>query len=67
MIWVNIDKPTKKITIHTDPNCIYIPKGETPYKGIERLKRDGGWLSFSTLSEAQDYCNNLNFNTTTCC
>ena len=42
-VWVNIDIPTKKFTIHT--NCQYTDrKKETLYKGIENLKRDGGWL-----------------------
>ena len=53
MVWVNIDKPTKKITIHTNENCTYVvDKKETPYKGIEELKRDGGWISFNGEDEA---------------
>jgi len=54
--WVNVDKPTKTCTIHVR-GCEYENrKGETEYKGIGNLKRDGGWLSFDSLKGAQDYC-----------
>lgn len=44
MVWMNIDKPIKKCTIHQDSSCTYVKnKKETQYKGIEELKRDGGW------------------------
>jgi hypothetical protein len=57
MIWVNVDKPTKRCTIHANPNCVYvIRKRETSYKGIEKMKRDGGWLSFSTIEDAESFC-----------
>ena len=52
--WVNVDKPTKTCTIHKS-ECGHVLKSETPYyKGIRRLKRDGGWLSFASLEEAED-------------
>lgn len=52
-VWANIDKPLKKFTMHRDLNCIYIEKKkETPYKGINRLKRDGGWIGFSDEESA---------------
>lgn len=42
-VWVNIDKPTQKCSIHTNPNCSYvINKKNTLYKGVGQLKRDGG-------------------------
>jgi len=54
--WVNVDKPTKTCTIHVR-GCEYDNrKIETEYKGIGNLKRDGGWLPFESLKEAQDYC-----------
>ncbi|WP_281179246.1 hypothetical protein [Vulcanibacillus modesticaldus] len=35
MVWMNIDKPTKKCTIHSDANCTYVKKKkETLYKGL---------------------------------
>ena len=50
--WLNVDKPdSKKCTLHTD-KCSYILKEETPYKSIERLKRDGGWFVFPSRREA---------------
>ncbi|MCR2820053.1 hypothetical protein [Lederbergia panacisoli] len=53
-VWMNIDKPTKKCTIHT--NCSYLDKkSETKYKGILELKRDGGWLKFDSKNEAKKY------------
>ena len=53
--WLNIDKPTKKCTIH-EKGCIYeISKVETPLKGIGALKSDGGWLFFDTMSEVKKY------------
>jgi hypothetical protein len=72
MIWVNLDKPTKKLTIHTNLSCIYVlNKKETPNKGIGKLKRDGGWISFTSIEEAQNYCNGIKskkgFIVTTCC
>lgn len=57
IIWINVDKPTKKCTIHTNLGCQYLAKkSDTPYKGVEKLKRDGGWLSFSTLTDGENYC-----------
>jgi len=55
-VWVNVDKPTKKCTVHGE-GCIYERrKAETPLKGIQHLKRDGGWLAFDKLEEAKSYC-----------
>jgi len=54
--WVNVDKPTKTCTIHVK-GCEYENrKRETEYKGISKLKRDGGWLAFDSLESAQVYC-----------
>jgi hypothetical protein len=52
MNWVNIDKPTKTITLHR-PDCKYIPVKESIFKGIERELRDGGWFPFMSMDEAQ--------------
>lgn len=66
-VWVNVDIPTQKCTLHTNPSCTYvIRKKETPYKGVEQIKRDGGWLAFPTVSAARNHCethyNNYRFN-----
>jgi hypothetical protein len=71
-IWVNINKPTKKLTIYTDLNCPFVlDKRETHRKGIEELKIDGGWKSFPSFSEASAYCNeweeNKGYLTSVCC
>ena len=53
--WVNVDKPTKSCVVHRE-GCRYEQdKSETPLKGINELKRDGGWLFFASLEEAEDY------------
>ncbi|HBV89351.1 MAG TPA: hypothetical protein DEF42_22490 [Desulfosporosinus sp.] len=52
----HVDKPLRTCTLHTDDSCIYwIKKGETSYKGLGHLKRDGGWLSFNDEKEAVVY------------
>jgi hypothetical protein len=57
MVWVNIDIPLKSCTIHAELHCIFVEKKkDTPYKGIELLKRDGGWISFVDSEEANRYC-----------
>jgi len=56
MFWVNIDKPTKRCVIHRD-GCKYEQaKSETPLKGIGELKQDGGWVSFASIEEVENYC-----------
>jgi len=56
MVWLNVDKPTKKCTLHTDSNCFYWQqKSETDYKGLGELKRDGGWLGFANAKQATLY------------
>ena len=51
-IWINIDIPTKKITVHH--KCTYTEKmKETSFKGIGTLKRDGGWLKVDSLKAAE--------------
>lgn len=55
MVWLNIDKPTRRYIIHAD-NCVFEQmKTETPYKGIGRTKRDGGWLAFESYESAEGY------------
>lgn len=56
MFWVNIDTPAKTCTMHTS-ECVDVKrKRETKLKGIGLLKRDGGWLSFGTFVETENYC-----------
>lgn len=56
MIWLNVDKPTKKCTLHTDGSCIHWQnKRVTPFKGLGKLKHDGGWLNFVSSEQAMLY------------
>jgi hypothetical protein len=51
-VFINIDIPTKKFTIHHQ--CAYTKKlKETPLKGVGQLKRDGGWLQIDGLKKAE--------------
>ncbi|ESU31902.1 hypothetical protein G3A_14195 [Bacillus sp. 17376] len=50
-MWLNVDIPTKKVTIHED-DCPYIPKGDSKYKKLNGLLRDGGWLNYKNREEA---------------
>jgi hypothetical protein len=53
--WLNIDKPSKKCILHTE-GCTYETNKEaTPNKGLGEIKRDGGWLSFSSRQETSAY------------
>lgn len=46
MVWLDVDKPTKKCTLHMNSSCTCLQnKTETEDKGIGYLKRDGGWLN----------------------
>ena len=56
-VWVNLNRILKRCTIHIDPDCIYvINKRETQYKGIGKLKRNGGWIDFPDIESAQLFC-----------
>ena len=56
MFWINVDIPRKTCIMHTD-DCIYTKRmRETKLKGLGVLKRDGGWLSFGTFVQTEDYC-----------
>lgn len=56
-VWINIDIPIKGCTLHTNLHCNYVEnKKESLYKGIETLRRDGGWLMFENPKEAYRFC-----------
>ncbi len=55
MLWMNVDKPTKRCTLHLS-QCRFVKgKKETTYKGDGEIKRDGGWLSFQSLEGAVEH------------
>lgn len=54
-MWMNVDKPERKCTIHTD-SCLYAKnKKESKFKGILEIKDHGGWLPFESISTAREY------------
>lgn len=56
MIWLNVDKPTKLCTLHTDGRCTKWQKNrETQFKGLGKLKYNGGWLNFVSAEQAMLY------------
>ncbi|GGG18720.1 hypothetical protein GCM10010916_39380 [Paenibacillus abyssi] len=56
VICMNIDRPNQKCTVHESSSCKYAAKrSETLFKGINELKRDGGWLDFRDLASAKAY------------
>ncbi len=57
--WMNVDHPWNRCTLHRSGCRHEQAKRETSYKGIEYLKRDGGWLSFPSDRDAEDYFRRL--------
>lgn len=55
-IWINIDIPTKSVTFHKHESCqsLHFLK-ESLYKGVHSILRDGGWLSFSSIEDANRF------------
>lgn len=67
-MWISVDHPTKNITFHLD-DCIFIPTADSKYKKVNGLLRDGGWLYYKGLQEAQSYYeeNYKQYNSGSCC
>ena len=56
MAWLNVDIPIKQCTYHSDEGCKYVfEKEETTNQGVGEIKRDGGWVHFESLMEANRY------------
>ena len=53
--WMNIDKPKKRCTVHSEVCRYSREKSETSLKGIGTIKRDGGWMPFISIEEARTY------------
>ena len=59
MIWLNVDKLTRKCTLHTDGSCLYWQKRrKSQLKGLGKLKHEGGWLNFFSTEQAMLYYQN---------
>jgi hypothetical protein len=53
--WLNVDRPTQSCRLHSS-RCGYATRREgTPFKGVGRLLRDGGWLRFPSPADAYEY------------
>lgn len=53
MIWVNIDVPARRYTIHESSVCRYVlRKKRSLLHSLDWLTRDGGWLSFDSMANA---------------
>lgn len=58
-MWLNVDFDPREYScrLHKE-NCRFILRKPTLYKGIGKLKRDGGWLQFETFEKAKTWHNN---------
>jgi hypothetical protein len=53
--WLRVDRPLKLCILHEDA-CEYArDKRETPFLGINAMKRDGGWFSFESYLKARQF------------
>jgi hypothetical protein len=53
--WANIDTPTETFTVHRS-DCYYKPRS-TQNKGVNKIERSGGWMSFNDIHAATEYYN----------
>ena len=54
-LWLNIDLPTSIATLHVSTCQYSVNKRVSTFKGVGDLRRDGGWLSFTSEDEAESY------------
>ena len=54
-VWLNIDFPEKKATLHINTCRHVLALGPTEFKGVGKMKRDGGWMPFESNAEAEEY------------
>ena len=54
MFWLNVDLLWKGWKLHREDCRFCKPKGSAT-KGINDMKDNGGWFSFHTIREAQDF------------
>jgi len=53
--WINVDLPTNTATYHAAPIPCVGPPEVTPFKGVQEMKRDGGWRLFETERAAGEW------------
>jgi len=56
MFWLNIDRPTGVWKIHKE-SCRFCVPQETKNKGLNELKKDGGWIQKESIESAYTYFN----------
>jgi len=54
-VWVNIDIPLKKYTVHYDACPFVVDMEEKTKQGWEKKQGTGGWEHFQSKEEALDY------------
>jgi len=52
---MNMDKPKKRCTVHSEVCRYSREKSETSLKGIGTIKMSGGWMPFISIEEARTY------------
>ena len=50
--WLNIDFPSKTVTLHKD-SCMLCKPYEQKNKGVNKLLPNGGWYDFKTIEAAK--------------
>ena len=56
--WLNVDSSSRIAKLHKE-TCIYCKPYDQHTKGINKMKRGGGWLKFESLKEVEQYCGDL--------
>jgi hypothetical protein len=54
MFWLNADKITGAWKLHKD-SCMFSTPTESKYKGINQMKRKGGWFKQETYQSAYTF------------
>lgn len=52
MAWMNVDRPTSKLTIHASANRWVRGMRATRRKGVRQVRPDGGWLPYASIAAA---------------
>jgi len=55
VFWLNVDKPTGAWKLHKK-SCRFCKPNETYLKGVNHMKKDGGWFEFESYQSAYKFC-----------
>jgi hypothetical protein len=53
MLWINVDRSTGAWKLHKEL-CRYCNPKESKNKGLEELKKDGGWIQADSYKSAYE-------------